>query len=382
MLSLISFLKKEKLFSLLFISILLLSLRNLFLNLQADEITYSKIATNILNGRYYQKNHPSTVIPVMPFLMALFNFSKAPYLGFALQKFFHILLTILGFRFCYLTLSKLNLDKGIIYSILLMTSISTNFISFLPSLYPESILFVSFWGFMYYLNQPKTVSNFKKFFLLFILLVFTRYLYAILGLLVLMYYYSFFINSKKHFWKLLILSLTLTTPLFLWFKYVYHIESQNLSEISYFNRFKTGEHPLLYNIKCGLGLEKHYEVSRVNGIPAFTSLFVPITGFRNFYLSLVLLLAVFFGLYQKVKNTIVFNFLITFFLVMFGFVLAGTGFNRYWLVLLPIIYLGYFFIYDKYIHNPTIFIKIIQIISVILILNEIRITSLILNKIL
>ncbi|GIZ07481.1 hypothetical protein FUMI01_02080 [Flavobacterium sp. UMI-01] len=138
----------------------------------------------------------------------------------------------------------------------------------------------------------------------------------------------------------------------------------------------------MYNIKCGLGLEKHYEVSRVNGIPAFTSLFVPITGFRNFYLSLVLLLAVFFGLYQKVKNTIVFNFLITFFLVMFGFVLAGTGFNRYWLVLLPIIYLGYFFIYDKYIHNPTIFIKIIQIISVILILNEIRITSLILNKIL
>jgi hypothetical protein len=378
----LSFIKKEKLFSFLFISILILSLRNLFIPLQGDETTYFKISKNLLTGRYYQTNHPSTVIPIVPFLIAFFSFSKFPYLGFAVHKIFHLALTIIGFRFCYLTLKKLNIDNRIIYSIILITTISTGFISFLPSLYPESIIFITFWGFVYYLNEPKTVTNFKKFFLLFILLVFTRYLYAILGVLVLLYYYSFFIISKKHFWKLLLISLILSSPLFLWFKYVYHIESQNLSEISYFNRFKTGENPLWYNIKCGLGFEKHYEVSRINGIPAFISLFVPITGIRSFYISLALLLAIFFGLYQKVKNTIILNLLLAFSLVMLGFILAGTGFSRYWLVLLPIIYLGYYLIYAKFFPNPKYFIIIAQILSIALVLNEIRLTFLILKKIL
>jgi hypothetical protein len=163
---------------------------------------------------------------------------------------------------------------------------------------------------------------------------------------------------------------------------VYNIESQNLSEISYFNRFKIGENPLWYNIKCGLGLEKHYEVSRINGIPAFISLFVPITGVRNFFISSVLLLAVFFGLYQKVKNAIVVNLLLAFSLVMLGFILAGTGFSRYWLLLLPIIYLGYYLIYAKFFPNPKYFIRIAQILSIVLVLNEIRLTFLILKKIL
>ncbi|SDW73150.1 hypothetical protein SAMN05444338_104181 [Flavobacterium degerlachei] len=378
----LSFIKKEKLFSLLFISILILSLRNLIIPLQGDETTYFKISKNLLTGRYYQTNHPSTVIPIVPFLMAFFSISKFPYLGFALQKLFHIMLTILGIRFCYLTMSKLNLDRAVVYSIILLTIISSGFISFLPSLYPESIIFVSFWGFIYYLNEPKTLSNFKKFFLLFILLVFTRYLYAILGLLVILYYFSFFTSSRKYFLKVLVISLLLTTPLLFWFKYVYNIESQNLSEISYFNRFKIGENPLWYNIKCGLGLEKHYEVSRINGIPAFISLFVPITGVRNFFISSVLLLAVFFGLYQKVKNAIVVNLLLAFSLVMLGFILAGTGFSRYWLLLLPIIYLGYYLIYAKFFPNPKYFIRIAQILSIVLVLNEIRLTFLILKKIL
>lgn len=379
---LLSFIKKEKLFSFLFISIFILSLRNLFIPLQGDEITYFKISTNILTGRYYQSDNPSSVIPVIPFLMSFFSFSKYPFLGFALHKLFHIILTIVGLRFCYLTISKLNLDRRVVYSILLITIISSNFISFLPSLYPESIVFVTFWGFIYYLNEPKNLSNFKKFFLLFILLVFTRYLYAILGSLVLFYYYSFFTTSRKDFLKVLLISLLLTSPLLFWFKYVYHIESENLSEISYFNRFKIDENPFWYNIKCGLGLEKHYEASRINGIPAFISLFIPMTGIRNFFISLVLLVAVFFGLYQKVKNTIIFNLLFAFFLVMLGFILAGTGFSRYWLVLLPIIYLSYFLIYTKYFSNPTYFIKIVQVLSVILVLNEIRLTFLIFKKIL
>jgi hypothetical protein len=378
----VSFIRKEKTFSFLFTIILILALRNLFIPLQADEITYFKISNNILNGRYYQTNHPSSVIPIIPFLMAFFSLKSAPLLGFALHKLFHIVLTILGLRFCYLTLSKLNIDQRIIYSVILLTTVSSNFISFLPSLYPEAIVFFSFWGFLYYFNEPKNISNFKKLFSLFILLVFTRYVYAVLGLLLLIYYYSFLKNSKILFWKIALISLIFATPLFLWFKYIYNIESHNLSEISYFNRFKNGENPIWYNIKCGLGLEKHYEVSRINGIPAFISLFVPITGIRNYIISLVLLLGVFWGLSQKIKNTTIFNFFFAFTLVILGFILAGTGFSRYWLILLPIIYLSYYLLYNKYITNLKYFIVIAQIIGFVLILNEVRLTFLIFKKIL
>jgi len=378
----ISFIKREKAFSFLFISILILSLRNLFIPLQSDEITYFKISNNILSGKYYQTDYPSSVIPIIPFLMAFFSFKGVPLLGFALHKIFHIILTILGFRFCYLTLSKLDIDKRIIYSIILLAAISSNFISFLPSLYPEAVIFFTFWGFLYYFNEPKTISNFKRLFCLFILLIFTRYVYAILGLLLLMYYYSFIKNSKKDFWKLLLTSIIIASPLLFWFKYIHNIESQNLSEISYFNRFKVGENPLWYNIKCGLGLEKHYEVSRINGIPAFISLFVPITGVRNYLISLILLLAVFFGLFQKIKNTIILNLFFAFTLVILGFILAGTGFSRYWLVLLPTIYLSYYLIYNKYFSNPKYFVLVAQVIGLVLFLNEIRLTFLILKKIL
>lgn len=378
----ISFIKKEKIFSFLFISIFILSLRNLFLPLQSDEITYFKISNNILTGKYYQTEYPSSVIPVIPFLMAFFSFKSVPLLGFALHKLFHIILTILGFRFCYLTLSKLEIDKKIIYSIISLTAISSNFISFLPSLYPEAVIFFTFWGFLYYFNEPKNISNFKRLFFLFILLIFTRYVYAILGLLLLIYYYSFIQKSKGNFWRLILISLILASPLLFWFKYVHTIESQNLSEISYFKRFKVGENPIWYNIKCGLGLEKHYEVSRINGIPAFISLFLPITGIRNYLISSVLLFGIFFGLFQKVKNTIILNLLFAFTLVILGFILAGTGFNRYWLVLLPIIYLSYYLIYNKYFSNIKHFVLVFQVISLILVLNEIRLTLLILKKIL
>jgi len=378
----ISFIKREKAFSFLFISILILSLRNLFIPLQSDEITYFKISNNILSGKYYQTDYPSSVIPIIPFLMAFFSFKGVPLLGFALHKIFHIILTILGFRFCYLTLSKLDIDKRIIYSIILLAAVSSNFISFLPSLYPEAVIFFTFWGFLYYFNETKTISNFKRLFCLFILLIFTRYVYAILGLLLLMYYYSFIKNSKKDFWKLLLTSIIIASPLLFWFKYIHNIESQNLSEISYFNRFKVGENPLWYNIKCGLGLEKHYEVSRINGIPAFISLFVPITGVRNYLISLILLLAVFFGLFQKIKNTIILNLFFAFTLVILGFILAGTGFSRYWLVLLPTIYLSYYLIYNKYFSNPKYFVLVAQVIGLVLFLNEIRLTFLILKKIL
>jgi hypothetical protein len=251
----------------------------------------------------------------------------------------------------------------------------------LPSLYPEAIVFVTFWGFIYYLNSEKNLSNFKRLFALFILLVFTRYVYAVLGLMVLLYYYSYFQQDRKKFGKIVLYSIILTTPLFFWFKYVYNIESQNLSEISYFSRYKMDENPLWYNIKCGLGIEQHHQVNRINGIPAFISLFVPVTGIRNFVISLVLLLAVIFGLYKNWKNPIIKQLSIAFGLVFLGFVLAGTGFSRYWLVLLPIIYLSFYYIYTLFTKKVNYFIYATNLFFIVLLLNEVRITLLLIKKI-
>lgn len=378
--NLIDFIKKEKIVSFLFFLSFMISLRSLFLPISGDEVTYHKIAANILEGRYYQSTHPSSVIPIIPFLMAFFSIKKYAMIGFALHKLFHIFLTIVGLRYSYLLLLKSDLEKKGVYAILLLSIVSTGFLSTMSSLYPDAIVFVTFWGFLYYFNKPKSLDNFKKLFLLLILLVFTRYVYAVLGLFILAYYYSVHKNSRTIFWKIIVVSVLLSVPLLFWFKYVYNIESQNLSEISYFNRFKSDNNPIWYNIKCGLGLEQHYEAGRINGVPAFISLFVPITGIRNYIISGFLIFAVFFGLYQKIKNKYVLNLCIAFSLVFLGFVFAGTGFSRYWLALLPIIYLSYYFVYSKFFKNTIYFVAIAQIISFILILNEIRLTYLLLNK--
>jgi hypothetical protein len=127
-------------------------------------------------------------------------------------------------------------------------------------------------------------------------------------------------------------------------------------------------------------LEQHYQVNRVNGIPAFISLFVPVTGIRNFAISLVLLLAVFFGLYKNRKNPITKQLGIAFALVFLGFVLAGTGFSRYWLVLLPIIYLSFYYIYTLFIKKANYFIYASNLFFIVLLLNEFRITLLLIKK--
>jgi hypothetical protein len=168
-------------------------------------------------------------------------------------------------------------------------------------------------------------------------------------------------------------------PLIFWFKYVYNIEQNNLSEISYFNRFKT-ENQLLYNIKSGLGIIKHSEVNRVNGIPAFISLFIPITGLRDYVTSIILILAFIYGYIRK-NNSLGIKILLTaILLTMLGLIFAGTGFSRYWLILLPSFLLGYYFLVQKLNIKDKWFVYVSQIVCFIYIVNEIRIDFLILNK--
>ncbi|MFC6860456.1 hypothetical protein [Zunongwangia atlantica] len=368
--------KNKWFFYTIFILSILSMIRTFIIPLQADEITYFQIAKNILEGRYYQVDNPSTVAPVMPLILAFFYSLEFPELSILIAKIFPILLFLGGLFFLYKFLKNIELEKKIILTIISLTIVNPIGIVFYSSFYPESVLFVCFWGLMYYLSKKEySVSNFYKIVLLFLLISLTRYLYFILGAIVV---YDFIMvmkqNNLRNRIKLCLFICIALMPIILWFKYVYMIELSNLSEISYFNRFKT-ESKTLYNIKAGLGLIQHEEVNKINGIPAFISLFLPVTGLRDFFSSLLLIFTFILG-YILNFNYLSKGIRVLFFaliLTMLGLIYAGTGFSRYWLILLPGFLIGFYLFFDKIDFPKKWFIIVSQLICIVYVLNEIRI---------
>jgi len=373
-------LDKKIFLSIICISVLS-SLRALFVPLAFDEITYLKLSNNILSGQYFIKNSPSSIAPAIPFLFAIFKVKSYPLLGFILHKVFNIMLAILGGRYFYLFVKKQQLKQTVILALLALIAVNPNSVAWFSSLYPEALLFFSLWGFIFYVTEPISKIVLIKTLTFFVLMVFTRYVYAILGIIILYKYYDYLRNNFSKYGIMIIkYSLLFAIPVLLWGKFILNIENQNLSEISYFDRFKT-ESPILYNIKCGLGLEKHYEVDKINGIPAFATLFVPKTGFRNYGFSLLLIFGFIYGLLtQRLMLNVRVLFLTTL-LIMLGLIIAGTGFSRYWLVLLPSFCLGYYYLFQKLGLKDLYFVRFSQLIALIYIVNEIRLDIMILNKI-
>lgn len=368
---LIEIIKQEKIVTIILFFSLLSMFRSFVVPLAGDEITYLKISDNILLGKFYLDNHPSTFNPIIPFILTFFRTDFLPELGFILNKSFNILLFGIGIRYLYLFLKKQNIDKKVIFAIVALTVATPICVSTAPTLYPDAILFCCFWGFIYYTSQQATITNLRKILLLFLLLFLVRYLYAVLGLILLIYYYSLIKEDKKNLHYLLLYSFLLLVPIVIWFKYVYHIESNNLSQLTYFNRFKE-ENALLYNIKAGLGIIQHHEVNRINGIPAFINLWVPITGFRNFAGSILLLSAFVAGyIFRKKSYGINLLFFATI-LIMLGLIVAGTGFTRYWMPLVPAYYLGYYFLFERLKIKNKYPIYGMYILSFIYLLNEMR----------
>ncbi|MDT8347440.1 MAG: hypothetical protein RQ756_06535 [Flavobacteriaceae bacterium] len=370
----IQFIQNEPIVAFIFLMSFLFLLRSLILPLRGDEITYYKLAENILNGRYYQSNNPSSIAPVIPFLTALFKLNSWPITGVILQKLFNIFLVAMGLLYVKKTLNQLDISPKISLLILCLSIINPISIAFLSSLYPEPVIFFLFWGFMYYILSKPNVSNliFSLGFL--ISLCLTRYVFLVLGLVMLWSYRDYIKQDfSKYKWILLKYSFFAILPLILWFKYVYWVENQNLSEISYFERFKD-ENPWIYNIKAGLGLLQHYETSRVNGVPAFVSLFVPITGIRNFPMSILLIVLFIIGYLSNLNSTKVSKLFVAIILVFLGYALAGTGFSRYWMPLLPGILIGYYFLIKRIIVKEKWMIYAGYALAFIYIANELRLT--------
>ena len=375
---------KYIIYTLLFIT-LISSLRNLFFPLIADELQYAEIAVNCMTkGAYSLSGVPSTFTPTLPFLIALFYSKSFPIVGFAAVKFFNLILMIVGLRFVHLTLKKVNIPANISLIIVLLTAVNTIFVSWSTTVYPEAILFCFFWIFIFYvLDEIKSPRQILFFLIPFSILVITRYLYGVCIFIVGYFIWNYLIKliqSKdyQNIYKLVLYSLVCVLPLIIWFKYVYLVEKEITIEQSYFTRFK--ENDIFYNIKAGLGIIQHAEVNKINGIPAFVSLFLPVTGLRNWIISIGLIATFCFGYITKWKIKEYRLIFITIILIMLGLIFAGTGFSRYWLVLLPGYWLGFYFCFSYLKIEDNYFEKISLLLAVIYVINELRLDYLIVSK--
>lgn len=368
--------KRDKLVLILFILTVFSMLRNLLIPLMADELTYANIAKNIiLNGQFALHGNPSSVTPSIPFQIAFFYIKENPSVGFFLAKVFNFVFLVLGLKYLFLFLFRLKISQPIALSILLLTVVNTNFVSSSLRLYPETILFFAFWMFIYY--SIKEIKGSKDVLLIissFVLLVITRYVFVVLAPLVAVAFYLFLKNHKRinknDLGKLTLLAALPLLPLFLWLKYILNIDIEAESTVSYFDRFR--EQGVFYNLKAGIGLIQHHDVNKINGIPAFITLFLPITGFRNWPLSIIVLLLINTGYFLRLKKLQVKIVFFGILAVMLGLAVAGTGFSRYWLPLLPGFILGgYFFVNSLKIEDEK-FVVLAKIVAVLYVLNGIR----------
>lgn len=366
-----TFLRSNKLISTLILISFLSSLRNLFLPLLGDEGTYASIAENIVyNGTYWLNGRPSTVTPILPFILAFFYTKSAPAIGFIFAKLLNLLLVILGLKYLYLFLRNLQLDKELLCCIMLLTIVNNNFVFWSLILYPESILFCFFWMFIYFTSKEvKQPKDFIYILFPFIILVMTRYVFLVFSVMLVIMgwnYLKVIIQNRNYrdLQKLIFYSLLAVLPVIFWFKFVYNAEQNFDIGLSYFAKFKNND--IFYHLKTGIGLEGR------NGIPAFISLFIPITSIRSWLISSLLLITFIAGFITKFKDERYRKLFVAILLVQIGLIFAGTGFSRYWLPMLPGYLLGFYLFYKSMKLKDSHFIMLAKIVAVIYVANEMR----------
>lgn len=359
------------------------SFRSLFIPLHGDEITYVHIATNLLDyGQYSLNEKASTVTPILPIIIAGFSKLTNLEIGIICSRFLQIIFALVGTLFVYKTIYKIIGKRSVTLAIVVLTVVNNIFIVSIGVMYPDSILFCFLWVLLYYLSEDVTnIKTWIPILISMVLLVMTRYLFAVMGLPVLFAFFRY-LKSKKnnnfiHFSKLAFLIVIALIPLILWFIYVGSIETQQTNGISYFTRFKN--HGIWYNLQAGIGIIKSDNVDKINGLPAFASLFIPITGLRSWLLSIPLILITFYG-YFKNKSNETNRILLTMLLIMIGLVFAGTGFSRYWLPLLPAYILGFYLSVKQFKMPDKWFQLAVVCLSIIYVINELRLDHLVYQR--
>jgi hypothetical protein len=369
----------------MFISLLSM-LRILFLPLGGDEITYAEIAGNIMRrGWFAYQEMPSTLTPIMPLWMAAFYMESLPQYGLFFAKLLNLFWLWWAIKYMYLFFKNIQLPELVSLSIIGLTFVNNNFVAMSLTLYPDMFIISLFWMFLYRLTQPvETLKSWILLILPLMFLVLTRYVYAVFGLPVLLIFINYLrelysSRSYQKIGKLFIYTIICILPLLFWFKYVFSVESFSDANLSYFNRFKNNS--FLYNIQAGLGIIQHEETKNVNGIPAFISLFLPITGFRSWILSLVLAGSFWMGYLSHYKKNFYSTIILIILLLMGGLAIAGTGFSRYWLPLTPLFLLGFYQFFKLFKFDDRYWVYGAKALILIYVINELRINWIVIKKI-
>lgn len=381
------------------LGVFILSLKYYFIPLNGDELKYFEIAENFKNhGQYYYKNQPSTFIPSIPLLIVLFDIPSNPMLGITLLRLFVFIMLLVGVFYANKVLDYALSDRYIINIILLGVMFNNHIIRISATIYPDIIAFGLFWFILhrillYHNRQIITPQNWFVLVLAITTLVLVKYVYIVLFFwIVYLWFDKFklsykshgFLRSLNYFKKPSIAIIIAVLPLAIWLQYLNGVDFGIEANESGFSQFKhSNESVFIRNLKKGIGIMPMEKNGRFNGLPAFINNFIPFNHFRDWSLSIFFLILVFFGLitnHIKRLNNTYRIFLFTIILVMTCFILSGTGFSRYWLPLFPIFYLGIRDTLKIFYKNDNIFIYFITTSIFFYILNEIRLTKVVLQS--
>ncbi len=360
-------------------------LRNIPVALTGDEITYFNIAQELANnGRFYHEGLPSMVSPVMPFIILVGTFFQPDESIIWIPKLIGFSFSLIGLNFLWRFLKAMAISDTNATCIVALTICNPVFIRFSASLYPDAIAFGLFWILIYMMTRIKKMKHLFIILLVAAMLVLTRYVFAVLLIPIVFVFYQNrqhllkFAANKSNFIVYSVLITLTTIPLFLWTEYILSFTGERSTTISYFSRYE--QDGLFGQIKTGLGFIKGEEVARVNGIPAFATVFLPITGFRSWFVSLAILIPIVIGWVLTWKQLLSKIIIISAFIILSGYVLAGTGFSRYWLGLIPIFIFGIFSFAKKMKFSDNKLYIATLIICSIYILNEIRLDILVIQR--
>lgn len=360
------------------------SLRSLPVSLNGDEVTYFKIANEIANhNRFYHNDLPSMVSPVIPAIILITSFFNPDESLIWLSKLLSFIIAILGVLFLLKCLKFFNISNTLLYCIVALTICNPIFVSWSSSLYPESIAFFGFWMFLYYIIKLEHVKDLCYALIAAILLVFTRYVYVVLLIPILFTIWTkrkLLISSVQNtkYYLYIIIVVLMSIPMLYWMHYIIGFLGEQSTSISYVSRYDQGG--IWGQIKVGLGLEKGVEVSRINGIPAFINVFFPINGYRNWWLSILLLAGVIWGWSVMKSSKAKHILIITTSAMLISYVFAGTGFSRYWMNLIPVFLIGFITLAKRF----KLSSNLISILSILLctlyVINELRLDILIIQR--
>ncbi|MEY4134121.1 MAG: hypothetical protein RL386_471 [Bacteroidota bacterium] len=357
----------------------LFSLKNLFQPLTGDEVEYRELAENLLTqGRYFLYGQPSTYAPLVPFLIGFCAIKSFPAVGYAFAKLLNWVFVLGGLYFANQTLKYTGIETRVRYILLLLTATNTHLVVWSSMLYPEALLIGLVWLFLFLvaraIEAPRSLNYFNLA-LVFSFMVIGKYVYAVFGVFLVWVLWEDIRANGRLFWekrllaRRVLMGLAGLLPLLFWVKYISSIELAHTLSDSYFQRFSGGS--FWSRIQMGLGLVP-MDNGRFNGIPALISLFIPQTGLREWFSSIAILVAVLGGLFtvqaKKADNLLRFALL----LLMLGLVYAATGFSRYWMPLLPVFWLGIYYLYRKFKLADTYFIYFGISFSLVYLLNALR----------